>query len=390
MIKNLVAHFSALRNSFICFILSLAYSFTVYGEVNHEQKISVRLSDSTIIPGAFGIKKGERLFYGLVPVNEGVKACTDCHYTTYTDTLNWNPSALDIARKYAGRDVSELISVVNNPVGRMMPEVHKGYNVTPEQAILLQTYLEKLNLEDVHPHKPKRNNLILFILVNLIGIAATVDLLFTRKIKWRGAHLLVILAAGIYITRTIVVESINLGRQENYAPLQPIKFSHKVHADNNQIECEYCHYLADRSQSAGIPPVSLCLNCHSLVVEGSQSGKFEIAKIRAAAESMTPVEWIRIHNLPDHVYFSHAQHVNVGKLDCAECHGPVDQMDVIYQYSDLSMGWCLDCHRTRKVDFAENSYYKIFEEYHEKLKQGIIDSVLVQDIGGTNCMKCHY
>ena len=119
--------------------------------------------------------------------------------------------------------------------------------------------------------------------------------------------------------------------------------------------------------------------------------RFEINKIVAAyEETKMAIEWIRIHNLPDHVFFSHAQHVGVGKLECEECHGEVDEMDVVYQYSDLSMGWCLDCHRTRKVQFIENDYYQIFKEYHEKISSGIIDSVLVEQIGGTQCQKCHY
>jgi hypothetical protein len=132
------------------------------------------------------------------------------------------------------------------------------------------------------------------------------------------------------------------------------------------------------------------MNCHVLIVEGTKSGKFEISKIAAAQESMTPIEWIKVHNLPDHVFFSHAQHVGAGKLDCAECHGLVEEMDIVRQDNTLSMGWCLDCHRTQKVDFENNAYYTVFEEYHRKIVEGEIDSVLVEDIGGSNCMKCHY
>ncbi len=104
-----------------------------------------------------------------------------------------------------------------------------------------------------------------------------------------------------------------------------------------------------------------------------------------------PVEWVRVHRLPDYVFFSHAQHVGAGKLDCTECHGVVEEMDVLQQFSDLSMGWCIDCHRTRKVDFLDNDYYpETFREYHEKIASGLIDSVTVEQIGGTDCMKCHY
>jgi hypothetical protein len=227
-------------------------------------------------------------------------------------------------------------------------------------------------------------------LINLIGLAATIDLLFAKKIPYRAIHLILILGAAVYISKEMIVEGIHIGRQQNYAPLQPIKFSHKIHAGDNNIDCQYCHNLAERSKSAGIPSANVCMNCHVLIVEGTLSGKFEINKITEAQANMDPIEWIRVHNLPDHVFFSHAQHVGAGKLDCAECHGKVEEMDVVYQVNDLSMGWCLDCHRTRKVDFKNNEYYTLFEELHKDIERGIIDSVLMEDIGGTNCMKCHY
>ncbi len=391
MIEEIVIPFLRKKNILLVLLSVCLVNYSHASEKDNDKGISVSTSDTIYHIGNFELKKAERLFYGLIPIGKGVMACADCHFLSYTDTLNWNPSSYDIANTFAEKNVENLIGVVNNPIGIKMMEVHKGYEISEEQAILLQAYLEKLKLEGDPPTKPKRTHLLLFILINIIGIAATVDLLFTHKIPYKLVHLLLILAASVYILRVVVMEAINIGRQELYAPLQPIKFSHKVHAGNNQIDCEYCHNLAERSESAGIPPAGLCLNCHTLVREGTRSGKFEIAKIHATMETMTPIEWIRVHNLPDHVFFSHAQHVNAGKLECVECHGPIEEMDVIYQYSELSMGWCLDCHRTRKVDFENNTYYSnLFEEYHNKLKEGIIDSVLVKDIGGTNCMKCHY
>jgi hypothetical protein len=308
----------------------------------------------------------------------------------YIDTINWNPSGYDIAASYAGKNADDLLKVINEPVGKKMPEVHAGYDITLEQAVLLQAYLEKLNSKGLPLRKPVINNLLLFILINIIGIAATIDVLFTKKIPYRVIHLLLILGAAIYISRTLVVEALRTGIQTDYAPTQPIKFSHKIHAGDNKIDCQYCHNLAETGKSAGIPSANVCMNCHLLIVEGTLSGKFEISKIASAQENMTPIEWIRVHNLPDHVFFSHAQHVGAGNLDCAECHGVVEEMDMIYQANTLSMGWCLDCHRTRKVDFENNAYYAIFEDYHRRIVQGEIDSVLVEDIGGTNCMKCHY
>lgn len=391
MIKGKELHFIIKLNILIVIISFSIPCMLIASEEEQGSSIIVNGTDTVYHVGLFQQKRAERLFYGLITINKGVRACADCHYLNYIDTLNWNPSAFDIAQSFAGKKVEDLMKVVNEPLGKKMAEVHSGYNITEEQAVLLQAYLEKLNKEDKPYRKPRRTHLLLFILVNIIGLAATIDLLFAHKIRFRAIHLMVILAAAIYVIRIVVIESINIGRQENYAPLQPVKFSHKVHAGNNRIDCEYCHNLAERSKSAGIPPTSLCLNCHSLVVEGTRSGKFEIAKVRNAVEAGTPIRWIKVHNLPDYVFFSHAQHVKVGKLECSECHGPVEEMDVVYQYSDLSMGWCLDCHRTRKVDFEGNAYYsELFEEYHNKLKEGIMDSVLVKDIGGTNCMRCHY
>ena len=320
-----------------------------------------------------------------------MRACADCHYLSYTDTLNWNPSAWDIAGTYAGRNLEDLLKVVNDPAGTKMSEVHANYDITTDQAVLLQAYLEKLKRQDGPHRKPLIDNLLLFILANLIGFAFIIDLTLTHRIPYKAIHLLVILAVTVYIMKTLIIEGINIGRQKAYAPQQPIKFSHKVHAGQNQIDCEYCHNLAEYSKSAGIPSSNVCMNCHVIVVEGTRSGKFEISKIARAQETNIPIQWVKVHNLPDHVFFSHAQHVGAGKLDCEECHGIVEEMDVIHQVEDLSMGWCLDCHRTRSVDFENNAYYDaLFREYHEKLKQGEMDSVLVKDIGGTNCQKCHY
>jgi hypothetical protein len=141
---------------------------------------------------------------------------------------------------------------------------------------------------------------------------------------------------------------------------------------------------------AGIPPASVCMNCHNQVREGSRTGKEEIAKIYEAIEKKEPIQWVKVHNLPDFVYFNHEQHVKVGKLDCTECHGNVEEMDQGAQVEDLSMGWCLDCHRSHKVQFVDNKFYDSYKNYHEKLKKGELGQVTVKMIGGEDCAKCHY
>lgn len=211
--------------------------------------------------------------------------------------------------------------------------------------------------------------------------------------------------------------TINLGRQKDYKPTQPIYYSHKVHAGINQISCLYCHGNAWESKHAAIPSINVCMNCHKAISsyekgpklfdeDGKEiNGTAEIQKLYDAAgytagqnwdpAKAKPVEWVKIHNLPDHVYFNHAQHVNAGKVQCQTCHGPIQDMDKVYQFSDLSMGWCINCHRESKVNFntsdsTGNKFYSIYEKFHNDIKNGKMDSVTVRDIGGLECQKCHY
>lgn len=203
-----------------------------------------------------------------------------------------------------------------------------------------------------------------------------------------------------------------VGVNEGYMPLQPIAFSHKIHAGDNKIDCQYCHSSAKHSKHSGIPSVNVCMNCHkniSEVAEGTQVewdgvtyGKAEldkeIAKVYDAAgwdadaleyTGVTkPVKWIRIHNLPDFAYFNHSQHVTVAGLECQKCHGPVEEYDEMRQFSPLTMGWCIDCHKETKVDLKGNEYYaKIHDELAKKYN---VDQVTISQLGGKECGKCHY
>lgn len=194
----------------------------------------------------------------------------------------------------------------------------------------------------------------------------------------------------------------NVGVYEGYAPEQPIKFSHKIHAGDNQIDCGYCHTSAYKGKTSGIPSVNVCMNCHKGISEGKVWGTEEIAKIYEAAgydpETMSyskepkPIEWVRIHNLPDFAYFNHSQHVVVGKQKCQTCHGPVEEFGYpMKQHADLTMGWCVNCHRETKVAMEGNGYYdKIHEELKEKYKDKPIKEFTVEHIGGLECAKCHY
>jgi mono/diheme cytochrome c family protein len=190
-----------------------------------------------------------------------------------------------------------------------------------------------------------------------------------------------------------------IGIYTDYAPEQPIKFSHKLHVGQNGISCVYCHSGAEKSRHANIPSPNVCMNCHTYVQEGPVYGKEEIAKIYTALDydpntgvygpNPKPIQWIQVHNLPDLAYFNHAQHVTVGGLDCQTCHGAVETMDVVKQVSPLTMGWCIDCHRTTEVKTEGNEYYT---ELHDKLKAkyGAEAKITVEKIGGLECARCHY
>ena len=148
--------------------------------------------------------------------------------------------------------------------------------------------------------------------------------------------------------------------------------------------------LAKISKTAGIPPGNVCLNCHFLVRNGTRSGATEIAKVIEAYDNKKPIEWIRIYKLPDFVFFSHAQHVSAGEINCEECHGNVKEMNVIRQVSELSMGWCINCHRTKKLNVQNKKFYSEYRDLAEKIKKGQNDSITESILGGTECMKCHY
>lgn len=232
---------------------------------------------------------------------------------------------------------------------------------------------------------------------------------FYRNKAYIAILAIVLFLVGGYVT---FQSAQGLGRSKNYQPEQPIYYSHTVHAGINQINCLYCHGGAQESKHANIPSVNVCMNCHMGINEyakGPQLFREDGSKVDGTAEIQKlyqyagwdpsakkytgkgkAIEWIRIHNLPDHVYFNHSQHVTAGKQQCQTCHGEIQKMDEVYQFTDLSMGWCINCHRESKVQFTENKFYSIYEKFHEDLKKGNMDSVTVEKIGGTECQKCHY
>jgi len=216
--------------------------------------------------------------------------------------------------------------------------------------------------------------------------------------------ILLLLASGYFVYGFLM----QVGVDQGYQPIQPIHYSHKIHAGDNGIDCKYCHSSARVSKNAGIPSLNVCMNCHKNISEVAEetatpehSKAFydgEIQKLYdavgwdKAGQKYTgvtkPVKWVRIHNLPDFVYFNHSQHVIVAGVECQTCHGPVETLEIMEQFSPLTMGWCVDCHRKTDVKMEGNAYYdKIHAELAKKYGK---DKLTAAEMGGLECGKCHY
>jgi cytochrome c551/c552 len=256
--------------------------------------------------------------------------------------------------------------------------------------------------------------------------------------RWMWKHKVFVSLIGLFVFCYIVVvgykAGMNVGVYEGYQPEQPIAFSHAVHACQNEIDCQYCHSSASKSKHAGIPSVDVCMNCHKAVKKGTITGTSEIQKIYDAIGfdpntstyktdyEQKPIEWVKVHSLPDHVYFPHNTHVAVAGLDCRQCHGPVQRYTVgrlapieeinaqdladvpnliKLEKQTLTMGWCIECHGKAKIDMMSpeaNAYYTDMHERYknsdlglDKLREILEDgSLTVKEMGGWECGKCHY
>ncbi len=375
------------------FLLVAYFSLVSFSRENPESDNEEPPVNGVISPEEFtrtDLRKGERLFKGLVEFESGIHDCSSCHYTVRSDTMNWNPSAYELAKQWISEENYSLKEKLENPVGVRMINDHEGMQITEEEEHQLNAYLAKVFKEGRGELQVIPVNAFIFWGLGFLMALALIDLLITRKIKVKAFHVLILIVGLVVHMQYAVAESRSLGRTQGYAPDQPIKFSHLVHAGEHEIDCNYCHQITNFSLSAGIPSNNTCMNCHTVIREGTHSGRFDINKIHQAHESGEPVEWIRVHKFPDHSYFSHAQHVNAGKAECQDCHGPIEEMHIVMQTEALSMGWCLTCHRDSRVDFLDNPYYEIYERLHNDIREGRIDGVTAAEVGGEDCMKCHY
>lgn len=205
---------------------------------------------------------------------------------------------------------------------------------------------------------------------------------FGKFFKSKGFIGVVVFIFVCVAVRSCWIGAVSIGVDQNYEPKQPIPFSHKLHAGQYKIDCNYCHTGVTKSAKANIPSINICMNCHSEIHEGPKHGKEGIAILLDHYKNNKPIEWVRVHNLPDFAYFNHSQHVAVGGVECQTCHGPIDTMEVVRQFSPLTMGWCINCHRETKVNGKDNAYYDHLYAKHKEMT--------VENIGGLECAKCHY
>ncbi len=355
--------------------------------------------------------------YGWIKNSAAVIASGDKYANDIYNT--WNKTAMTAFPNLSNEEIDAIITYVNEfepPVAQAAGSEagtaakDTGGNTWLYFVLTLVLLAVAIILSQVNKLLNKNAN-------DKLGLPTKKAVPFYRnKVYIALAGILCFIGVGVYLSKG----GVEMGRQQNYMPEQPIFYSHKVHAGINQINCQYCHSAAEKSRHAMVPSTNVCMNCHKQIneytgatehplytAEGEEiDGTAEIQKLydyagwdpakkdyKRDAEGnilAKPVNWVKIHNLPDHVYFNHSVHVVSGKVACQQCHGNIEEMDEVYQSEQLSMGWCINCHRETSVQFADNHYYSIFEKYHQEIKEGKRTDVKVSDIGGLECQKCHY
>ncbi|NRB82714.1 MAG: c-type cytochrome [Winogradskyella sp.] len=325
----------------------------------------------------------------------------------------WNKTAMTAFPQLSDQDISDILAYTAQP--------------KPEPVVL-----EQVNIDGGGGEAGVSNNLILGALALLFGLLALALILVKRTLNrfaeakglevvkekrtplWKAfaqnqflllvTAIFFLLASGYFVYGYLM----QVGVDQGYEPVQPIHYSHRIHAGDNGIDCKYCHSSARVSKHSGIPSLNICMNCHKAIAnvapETLAEGKSEYgvdydAEIQKLYDAVgwngtgytgesKPVKWIRIHNLPDFAYFNHSQHVSVAGIECQTCHGPVEEMEIMYQHSPLTMGWCINCHRETNVKVKDNGYYtKIHEELSKKYG---VDQLTAAQMGGLECGKCHY
>jgi len=349
-------------------------------------------ADSSVIhfSSSDSIREGKHLFFRNIQIGDTLRSCASCHYTEPQDTFHWNPSAFDISMKFRDKSVADLEEALFYPLSDKAFEAHQDPGLEPAQIAMIKVYMDNLSTNEPPGYPANFMRMIIFCIILAVFLYLATDTYTIRLIRNKLLKRFLMLVVSIFIMIMIYQEAIALGLQKGYEPDQPVRFSHEVHCVQNGIDCLYCHMPARTGKSAGFPATGICMNCHAVILEGSRSGFFEISKLSDHHTNRIPVPWIRVSNLPDHVYFHHALHYVSGGVECRECHGSLQESHRAGQETELSMGWCLDCHATRKSNSFDGEYYR--DQYMELRKEMQFprDSVLVRDLGGWDCVQCHF
>ena len=361
-------------------------------------------------PALAGIEErvtDQKLLYAWIRNNQAVLATGNKYFT---DLYNqWNKTPMNAFPNLTDEEIAAMLTYISTEANKKTEvKTDAGGEKAPEADNSLLFGILTLILAIIVLVLMQVNANLKRLSDEKEGAPSYEPVPFYRNKAYIALFAVILFIVGGYYT---IMGAIGLGRSKDYQPEQPIYYSHKVHAGTNQINCLYCHGGAQEGKHANIPSLNTCMNCHMAINEyageklyredGTEvNGTEEIQKLysytgwdpdqKKYANEPKPIEWVKIHNLPDHVYFNHAQHVNAGQVACQTCHGEVQNMGEVYQFTDLSMGWCVNCHRETKVQFTDNKFYSIYEKFHDDLKNGTLDSVTVERIGGTECQKCHY
>jgi mono/diheme cytochrome c family protein len=447
--KKVGNHTSFSRILLFCLAFSLSFSFTTFAQ--DAAAPAAPAAEATAAPaaeaGAGDAAKGKELFNTL---------CAACHKL---DAKSTGPALRGVADKH---DRAWLYSWIRNSSAMIKAGDPAAVKLFAENNNAVMTPFPQLTDADIdnilaYTSQPKQeqvippsgpdqgsaqsgggsvsNNLILGALILVLGVLIAMLFLVNKTLrrvaannglvvveKEKGASLwkayvknqflvlvtvvLLLLASSYFLYGYLM----QVGVDQGYEPIQPIHFSHKIHAGDNGIDCKYCHSSARVSKNAGIPSLNVCMNCHKNVSEfqGDKdstyvdySKEFYTAEIQKLYDAVgwdktnqkytgkqRPVKWVRIHNLPDFAYFNHSQHVSVAGIECQTCHGPVESFEIMKQHSPLTMGWCINCHRETDVKMEGNDYYK---KIHEELaKKHGVQKLTAAQMGGTECGKCHF
>lgn len=439
--KKVGNHTSFSRILIFCLALSLSFSLASYAQ---DTAAAGTEAETAASAGAGDPVKGKELFNSL---------CASCHKL---DGKSTGPALRGVADKHdrewlykwvhnsselikSGDPVAvKLFADNNNVTMTAFPQLSNqdidnimAYTSAPAPAPDVNTPGGKVVVQE----SGVSNNLILGALVLVLIVLVVMLVLVNRTLRrvaaangvevakqdstislWQAyarnqflvlvTTILLILTGGYFLYGYLM----QVGVDQGYEPIQPIHFSHKIHAGENGIDCKYCHSSARVSKTSGIPSLNVCMNCHKNISEftGSKDSTYveyskefyngEIQKLYDAVGwdkstqqytgKTKPVKWVRIHNLPDFVYFNHSQHVSVAGVECQKCHGPVETFEVMKQHAPLTMGWCINCHRETNVKVEGNDYYK---KIHDELaKKYGVQKLTAANMGGTECGKCHY